>query len=1270
MDNSRRGSAVGSNEQVRLFTQHQDTMMKPANQIIGSLLLLVLLSCVCHVSAQLRSGFNGHWYVKKVGTTYQAALDGCADYNKNGNESYLVTINHQQEWVKYLEFLISNNLILTTDRAWLSGSDSGADGMWTFRSGPEAGNQFYNTYTDQCFTNCHWNTFQPNMLASDHYLNSVTIAGNSEIAWDNNSPAGTTSNSYVCEIVDKLEPKLSAPLPTTGGTIRISNIQSFDKTSLSVTFKRIGSTYSFVCDSITTVDTSTVDCQVGANSGVFEVTITDASTTSRTAIYQFQPPFVSYVYPAYTAGQLVTIVGKNLADNDSQLPQMSIAVGPNKTPCNQITLIYAGAAVTCVVSVTLPAATTFFPLFVTLNGVTAESRKAPFYYPANGLFYSAYLGRTPSEIAFGAFSQNIVIGSPGHPGIVFNDNAFKQALIKTILPPVTDSGATYVFWAPIKANSTANGYIWSMGPKIGKNVALLHQNILAQSTYPYTYTLNAATNPIGTSTTGPGAPGLATLTEIGGETPVIQVPSVPFSIPTSGQTIAINVDFAGHLFSSVSITQPSSGLTLTLEPRDPNHINTFKFTIPPFFGNNFVFGLKIDNIVATNTITFSSAVPTITSVTTIPVSGNHTVTITGTNFYNDASIVSITIGQDKKICTSPTFVTPHTSISCTAPDLQQGTYIISLKYASYSTTSSITYSAIVISNINQTDSYLEIEGSKLGSSDQNIRVEIGDITIPKTDFVQSSFGSWIKINIPENVKSGIIKVLVDDLQSNGYQFAFVPIIQSVGPAVPVTGGPITITGKFLSPVDQDNNQVNTSVIISGVDQPLDCTYISNVSPYVLECQVPAGSGAMTVQLQTGAKVSTSALPLSYQHPTITLASSLYFGEPGNITISGSNFADKVLMITVGSTDCHPTNFISDTQVACYFDATAPATSGQTLNVTVSVNGLESTNQVFMYFTKHECPGTPTVCAGHGKCNIETGICACDTNWGTSNCSVYTISGMPPTTDNEGGTIIPTESGLDFKIKITHLRERDYTSTIIRTLPMSQITWVSRTSQGDVQTFLGRFDNDTVSVQLALTTISEAKTIIFAGESIDMPANSIKYTITISNWTFAASSNSMQVIYTTETAKATSIKCSTSDTELVAPTSDTLSWFEVHAGDTIMRARYSGRMYVDQRILRSTVTNLPATDDLYKATNTTTDFNVFTSIDVPFFHSSAILDPNFGSLVKAGDTSDGCSESKNKWKIPVIVVCTVVGAAFIIGALFYFSKKGTIREKLIRLKSRK
>jgi hypothetical protein len=131
------------------------------------------------------SGGNDHWYeFIDSNVTWSAALAGAQGMTFMGMTGYLATAVDADE-NRFISATVAQGLL-----SWLSGSDDGNEGNWTWRAGPEAG---------QALTFFSWNAGEPNnCCGGENFLQ--TNWGGTGLWNDHGAPGnGGQLNGYVVE---------------------------------------------------------------------------------------------------------------------------------------------------------------------------------------------------------------------------------------------------------------------------------------------------------------------------------------------------------------------------------------------------------------------------------------------------------------------------------------------------------------------------------------------------------------------------------------------------------------------------------------------------------------------------------------------------------------------------------------------------------------------------------------------------------------------------------------------------------------------------------------------------------------------------------------------------------------------------------------------------------------------------------------------------------------------------------------------------------------
>eukprot|EP01133_Synstelium_polycarpum_P004120 gene4120-4811_t len=659
--------------------------------------------------------------------------------------------------------------------------------------------------------------------------------------------------------------------------------------------------------------------------------------------------------------------------------------------------------------------------------------------------------------------------------------------------------------------------------------------------------------------------------------------------------------------------------------------------------------------------------------------------ITGA-FFKDS--LQVTVGGVQAIILSKN----GTHIMFTAPELTgEQDVVVHNDDGTVSAATKAFYKAPSVTSAQLVGSTISIVGDLFGVSSSSL--SINGITLTALKPTQPTY-TLLQILLTKSeldtLRSGNITVTLAGQSSNTFSFYTMPTITNT-PMSPVDGGLITLTGDFLNALSYAGDPIlRIDVFNTTLGDSKPCTNILDVQGGV-QCIAPPGSGKNR-PLQASNKEQSRITSIRYMAPHIDGVSSTYEGQTGVVSITGSNFADAGLDITIGGLGCQDAKLISSRLITCSFASTVPIPPGQlSLNVTVQVDGQSHSSFAFIYLAADKkCPNG---CTSPAQGTCMNGVCLCNADWnGALDCSVAIIKiedkpeihVIPPVIKETaplttiGSTTQTGDKSVNFQIGVTHIREVDINGAVIVSLSMDDIKWYNISSPNttdSIASYVGSFPSyPGITVSVNVTVFLNETSYNFAGDTLQVLANSVKYQIEVSNFTFQANTNSLQVIFLTQTPY---VKPSDCDRE-VSVTSDTaksLQFFEVNQGSTVMRGRFSDRLIADSRIAKSQVRQLPPSDPLsqqYSATNSST-VSVLTAITTPNFLSNVIIDPSFGSLLIVAEPLDTCDQSSGnsqKWKLPTIIVASIIGAAcIIILSAILVKKKLGYRSKLISLKLR-
>lgn len=264
----------------------------------------------------------------------------------------------------------------------------------------------------------------------------------------------------------------------------------------------------------------------------------------------------------------------------------------------------------------------------------------------------------------------------------------------------------------------------------------------------------------------------------------------------------------------------------------------------------------------------------------------------------------------------------------------------------------------------------------------------------------------------------------------------------------------------------------------------------------------------------------------------------------------------------------------------------------------------------------------------------------------------------------------TNEQTNFEIKVIALLEIDLNGNTVLNHPLVNnwnIDENESTKQGQYAFSQLLDTNKNCKVVTIIEEVSKDTQYSFAGVNFLVFANSLKLTISINNYTFISSLNSLQLQIeslvsilptTTTTNKENSCKndessSNTTSIDTSGITTDTiLNYITIEKNNKIFTGRFINKLLSDGRptFFSSQVVNRN---------------NESLIIGLDLSHcSNCVIDPDFSVLVsssfKTTTTTDCEINNKNNWKIPVAVVISVVGFSMIVLiSMIIFKKHRTL-----------
>ncbi|EGG19687.1 hypothetical protein DFA_00265 [Cavenderia fasciculata] len=1209
--------------------------------IITFIVLLCIIKSSHADSGPFTYPGNGHNYTRyDIGSgNYMNANMKCAMLDFYGGKNYAATFTTKEEFDWAVSVGLINNIPV-----FIGGTLSG--GKLMFGQGPETGQLLYDIPIGRPYS-----FYQPipEYTFPSSEMGQLYALFDGNVSFQGFQPFDQSLTSVICETGGVTDPILSQ-LDTIGGVLQISGLTGYNLSALTVTFTStnlVDPTPSFGCvGSITKTSSSQVNCTVAPGTGSYNVQVTDGKKTSVAVVWSFNTPYLKSIYPSLTAGTLFTIYGDNFGDNATKI---KVYLTSDMILCSVQEELIPGKAYT--LTYDIPLTQQLLPITIIVDNVRSFLNQVPICKDSSS--YSFFTPYTPMK-SFVAFSNRIVTNvGPADEGIepalgVIEFAATANLLIASY-PKFYTPGRTWATWEDLAVTYPTNSFTryTNREPIVPYNSTIVDVSQFNANGYLYFDFTNATIYRDST---------------INLQALVQHIPLVYLATDTAIRanttglaSVKLNLTSYGSRFASTQLFFVNGTQVLYPGYNPVTNYGNIVISIPEGY-DSIPYAVKTDSRWFNTTITYNP--PKISSVSTTGTVGG-AITITGTNFYKSNQVVSVSLLG--KPCSTPTITSPHTEISCVVPAGSGSGNVVVTVGMQPSSSVPWQYNAPTITGVlaSGNPSLLDITGTNFFNVANRIRVYA---SVPTRKNVQctgvsvTTAHTRLGATVPKSMQGRTVNVslTVSNTASNPFAVDLPPYLDSVDRLPYTEGSDVQITAYFDTVDKSGNNITSVQVFINGTTTYIDCP-VRSLPPTaaILNCTIPPGFFQFSVRMGSPWGQS-NLLAIKYAPPTVVSASPVKYEIGGLVTVSGNSFGNLTQppLVWIGNytnmISCTNATLLDPFRIECHYTGSVPAPADKTrsLNVTVTSTFGSATKEVFIYSIVLSCQNN---CSGHGVCNTDTGNCQCDIGYRKSaDCSIADAgNGGKPETSENGTTVIPVE-GLNFTIAITHLREIDIDGVPIKTLPLADVEWDTELLDNDTMLHNGNFSYDSALISIISTYFADSTTITFAGQDMVMPANSIKYEITVANWTWAGPLSQLQVVYNSATDHQSMDGCQLSETNVTTSNDgDSIYWFQISSGKTVMNAKFANRLIVDDRVIRSSVKLLDKSDELYKNITSQSDkFNLLTAMTTPYFSDKVVLDPSFSALLKyrQDESSDPCSvtDEVSNWKIIVISVCGGIG----------------------------
>ncbi|KYQ92705.1 EGF-like domain-containing protein [Tieghemostelium lacteum] len=331
---------------------------------------------------------------------------------------------------------------------------------------------------------------------------------------------------------------------------------------------------------------------------------------------------------------------------------------------------------------------------------------------------------------------------------------------------------------------------------------------------------------------------------------------------------------------------------------------------------------------------------------------------------------------------------------------------------------------------------------------------------------------------------------------------------------------------------------------------------------------------------------------------------------------------------------------------------------------------------------------PCVPVPNGYC--DGGILKCNPPWQGKNCSSTTVvippDGNNPGSPNQGGnhtTELPNGEEVEFSklISIVNLNELNLSGEIIRQYNFSQwnLTVIS------TNPFQYQYSTDIQSSNITKTTITvtieyfeTSKSIEFVyNKFIEFPANSLKYSIEMSEYKFLQKTNTLQLIMSASITQSNSDGQSCSAKEFGEISGTEFQYIKLQVNNLSLQGRFITYALIDKQL--RTVSNVLLDENQNQTLSVQSQ--AYIGINIPFYYKYCLLDPDFSVLLDldspaSSQVNSYCDEKSNeKDKLTkaqlagIIVGSVVIFSAIVIGTVGIIYKKYKNSKELANFKQK-
>ncbi|KAM9973015.1 hypothetical protein ACTFIR_012386 [Dictyostelium discoideum] len=488
-------------------------------------------------------------------------------------------------------------------------------------------------------------------------------------------------------------------------------------------------------------------------------------------------------------------------------------------------------------------------------------------------------------------------------------------------------------------------------------------------------------------------------------------------------------------------------------------------------------------------------------------------------------------------------------------------------------------------------------------------------------------------------------------------------------SIPFKQCPTGFNSLICSSVDYNmcNNQTGICTCSSN-QQGQDCSLPFKQCPVGMDSLICSG-GNNNCNNQTGicycdSKFTNGDCSKPNQYISSVSPSNTIGGEASFFGWFGDIHSNPSLLI--GNQQCQPITYNSSIEIRCI----APPGNG-VYDITFNQNDIvyQLRNGYSYVEIFKNCPNNCTN-SNQGNCNTSNGECNCIHNYYSFDCSLKRNNntggnnggnnGGNPSIDPSTGATNITDNQVNFQIYFKNLFEIDFKGNIVNQYSL-QSNWTpnkTKDSQANSIYELTQTIQQSCEIVTLIEEISTSKQYSFAGSTFTLDAGSIKLTISISNYFYKSSLNTLQLqLISSVDNESEESDCNIKQVSTNETNTSSFKYIKISKDNRVLQGRFINQILSDGR-------------PTYLSTDIKKDGNsVIATLNLPHFVNQSIIDPDFSVLLENDFKSECDTKNSRKWLIPVAVTVPIFGVCCIGVIVYYLYRKHFIEIPLkVKLES--